>query len=442
MKIALYRPGHIFNLMIGAGYAELFEEGKNYDNYLIICPVFWGLNSIDQVIQCQFNSALKNSDRQGYHNPLIPKDVARILRKYNAIMLLYNDWETRDLEKYSDLLLYFTVFYLKLHPGKVVYSVCDYIGHMKIPTNPHIISYDWMHIVQKYSFKPHEVVKQKTDISHPILSLNYRGNMERYAYCFFLFQKHRGKALFSYLDYPVDEAAKQLNDDFKRILRPVLSEQNQQNFNKAIPVRVDGTLPEQHQTKTLEQFLEQSCINVTFETNWQGLNSQTQQLSEKSYISIKVGKPFIIFTTKGGVLAHLRKQGYKTFEPFIDESYDNPELGYNERFQLLLNETDRLCSMTKTELKQLSINLNPIVKHNLKIFTDDQMVSNPFEHINQNRLRNRTLWFGALKGFDQYLQIRDAKYYHNSRNVLSFITLPFYILVQIGGKLFGYLKSK
>lgn len=386
-RLILYKAHHTFKYFVNCGIAEFFDEKENYGkDDLIICPVFWGLDSIDQVISTDYNLALENRDKQGYHNPLIPADIVQILDKYNAKLLLFNDWEARDLDSISSELLIFTSKYLKQPLKKVIYSTCSYTGHMIKPKYPHILSYDWMHLIQKSFHVSNEVIETKEDKKYPILSLNYRGNMERYAYCFYLFNKYHDKALFSYLDYPADDSAKKLNANFKKVLGSVFSEESQENFNNGIPFKIDGALPAQHQTQTLQSFFKQSYVHVMFETNWMPESSSTQQISEKSYINIRTGKPFIIFTTQGGVLAHMRKLGFRTFAPFIDESYDNPKFSYFERFDLLLKETDRICNLSENDLKKLDEGLKPSVEYNLYHLANNKDVPNFFEMIDEDRL--------------------------------------------------------
>ena len=48
-------------------------------------------------------------------------------------------------------------------------------------------------------------------------------------------------------------------------------------------------------------------------------------------------------------LAKLREIGYKTFSPWINESYDE-EVDNDKRFFMILDEIKRLCSMSKEEI--------------------------------------------------------------------------------------------
>ena len=104
---------------------------------------------------------------------------------------------------------------------------------------------------------------------------------------------------------------------------------------------------------------------LVMETNI--VRSGCQQISEKTYIPIKHGLPFMIWGSQGGILSHLHDLGFKTFSPFIDESYDDPALSYTERFTALINEITRILSLSLDDMKLLADQCNSRVQHNLNI---------------------------------------------------------------------------
>lgn len=64
-------------------------------------------------------------------------------------------------------------------------------------------------------------------------------------------------------------------------------------------------------------------------------------ITEKILKSCLVGHPFITLCGQGA-LAHLRSLGFQTFDPVIDESYDNIEFEM-ERVEAVAKEVERLC---------------------------------------------------------------------------------------------------
>ena len=65
-------------------------------------------------------------------------------------------------------------------------------------------------------------------------------------------------------------------------------------------------------------------------------------LAEKIYRCFKYKKPFI-FIGRAGTLKYLRKLGYKTFSPVINEEYDTIE-NSNKRLKYIFTEINRLVS--------------------------------------------------------------------------------------------------
>ena len=64
-----------------------------------------------------------------------------------------------------------------------------------------------------------------------------------------------------------------------------------------------------------------------------------------------------------GSLKELRKQGFKTFHPYIDESYDKQ--GHpTKRMLMIVDEIERLCSYTLKEMENWYEQLLPRLKHN------------------------------------------------------------------------------
>ena len=128
------------------------------------------------------------------------------------------------------------------------------------------------------------------------------------------------------------------------------------------------------------EFFEESYFSVVTETVY-STGPQTSILgdsssnsifpTEKTYKPIAMLQPFILVSTPG-FLSALRNCGYKTFHPYIDETYDTIE-DDNERMNAIVNEINRLCSFTDDEWKQWMQNIKPIVEYNKNYwFNNDQ----------------------------------------------------------------------
>ena len=86
-------------------------------------------------------------------------------------------------------------------------------------------------------------------------------------------------------------------------------------------------------------------IHITSETNFFELGGY---FSEKTWKPMGHLQPFIFMGPAYG-LQELKKLGFKTFAPFIDESYDL-ELDPEKRFKMIINEIHRLSLLSMEEI--------------------------------------------------------------------------------------------
>jgi hypothetical protein len=91
-------------------------------------------------------------------------------------------------------------------------------------------------------------------------------------------------------------------------------------------------------------------------------------ISEKTYKAIAFKHPFIVFGCVG-TIEYLKKTGYKSFHPYIDESYDSITDDH-ERFNVLVSEIKRLCAMTDEQWLEWQHGVKDIVEHNFKVFNE------------------------------------------------------------------------
>lgn len=100
--------------------------------------------------------------------------------------------------------------------------------------------------------------------------------------------------------------------------------------------------------------------------------------SEKTFKAIGMGHPFVVATTPNS-LQYLRKLGYRTFHPFIDESYDQI-MDDGKRMVAIVNEAERLSKMDKQEFKNWRVNVKPIVEHNKRLLKSKRDNSTPVNY--------------------------------------------------------------
>lgn len=90
--------------------------------------------------------------------------------------------------------------------------------------------------------------------------------------------------------------------------------------------------------------------------------------TEKTYKFIAAKMPFV-FVGFNNSLKILQNMGYKTFSPYINESYDSIE-NDEERLVAIMDEIERLSNLSDTEWHELEKNLLPIVNHNYGVLTE------------------------------------------------------------------------
>jgi hypothetical protein len=98
--------------------------------------------------------------------------------------------------------------------------------------------------------------------------------------------------------------------------------------------------------------------------------SETFMTGEYNFFTEKVFKPIahfqpFVFLSYPGAMAELRNLGFKTFHPFIDESYDS-EPDEVARFNLIYKEIKKLCSLTIEEIHSWFWSMEEILIHNHK----------------------------------------------------------------------------
>ena len=114
-----------------------------------------------------------------------------------------------------------------------------------------------------------------------------------------------------------------------------------------------------------------SYFNIITETSWgPGYDFEVPQkihLTEKVWKPISTFQPFILISTKNN-LKKLREWGFRTFDDFIDESYDELDT-YEERIKIINKEIIRLCGMSRKELDDWYWSMEDILVHNSENLT-------------------------------------------------------------------------
>ena len=89
-------------------------------------------------------------------------------------------------------------------------------------------------------------------------------------------------------------------------------------------------------------------------------------LTEKVFKPIVAQRPFILVAAPGN-LAYLKSYGFKTFDRWIDESYDTEQDHY-VRIEKITAEIEKLCALSKTELDTMYNEMKDILVYNYDHF--------------------------------------------------------------------------
>ena len=126
---------------------------------------------------------------------------------------------------------------------------------------------------------------------------------------------------------------------------------------------------------TTNYLYEETYFTVVSETNFyvntEGVRSDPGRfLSEKTFKPIAMKHPFIVVSVPG-MLVKLKELGYKTFSPWIDESYDE-EQDDNKRLLKIVKEIKRLCELSPDELEIFLAESKKIVEHNFNVLMNKE----------------------------------------------------------------------
>lgn len=132
--------------------------------------------------------------------------------------------------------------------------------------------------------------------------------------------------------------------------------------------------------RILDQVYLDSWVSVVSEPQF-GEDELSSFCSEKVFKSIASFHPFIIVGGQGS-LARLREIGYKTFEGFIDESYDT--LPSHERFNAIIESIKKINAI-EDKLSWFE-SMRDILTHNYKLLTSR---TNPPAYVELENYYNR-----------------------------------------------------
>lgn len=165
---------------------------------------------------------------------------------------------------------------------------------------------------------------------------------------------HRWHELFYYFRNELDVLNLLKQYESVKDMKPLFLDTEELHINRAVP------------TVDTNRYYEETYFSVITETTYftRDWYPNVRFLSEKAFKPIAMKHPFI-FVTVPNSLDILRKMGYKTFSPIIDESYDT-EIDDAKRMLMIVNEIERLSNLNDYELEDFIIKAREICNYNYK----------------------------------------------------------------------------
>ena len=136
------------------------------------------------------------------------------------------------------------------------------------------------------------------------------------------------------------------------------------SLKKKLPLKIDDRQMEDKKwsyEKFDNRFYLDSYFQIVTENHFTDFKDQLQ-FTEKTWKPITNFQPFIILGDRYH-LKKLREWGFKTFSPFIDESYDEV-LDIKERFSMIEIEINKLCNRPIEEIHDWYWSIEQDLRHN------------------------------------------------------------------------------
>lgn len=117
---------------------------------------------------------------------------------------------------------------------------------------------------------------------------------------------------------------------------------------------------------SIDKFYYDSYFSVISETTFYTNEfTNSRFITEKTFKSILMRHPFVIVSVPNSLVV-LKQLGYKTFAPWINESYDCV-LNDNDRMLAIADEIERLVNLKKEELEEFLRNVISICEYNYQL---------------------------------------------------------------------------
>ena len=328
----------------------------------VITPQHWNNLSVDETSIFLFETS-----REPISLTLLSEEICYLIN-------LYNIKENQFYIVLPDLL--FVNRLSDILYNKNIYNVnIDYYSH-------------WLYSVQKPSFVSLFKANNKYKKKFSVLSRNYKKDRLDF------FLELVNEDLIDHFNYtfhnihPYGNFETYSNEELKKQIPSGHDIDKIEKWIDGIPYSMErpGDLP----TDIFKNdFIVNSFINVIVETlynkHYYYDHDCVSWITEKTYKTIMCGRPFILYSTPH-FIKDLKKLGYRSFHPFIDETYDSID-DDNMRLLAIINEIKRITSLPQDHFLELIDACKEIVDYNYTVLLTQQKSTklNQFKKVLEKR---------------------------------------------------------
>ena len=131
-------------------------------------------------------------------------------------------------------------------------------------------------------------------------------------------------------------------------------------------------IPEQWQIKQDSKFYFDTWFHVVVEGNVFDGHFEYNFFTEKTLKPIKAFQPFVIFSMPGA-LQDLKQLGFRTFDQFWNEDYDNIK-DTQQRLEAVVDVVKTLSNMPSDTWLQMYKDMQPILEHNHNVLMHTEWI--------------------------------------------------------------------
>ena len=277
---------------------------------------------------------------------------------FNTIHIIMKLCKINQISHYKNLAYNVDILYNEFCQKNMLEKKleCFFIGNKFSDPNLRFYGHDYFYRYKEVNIELKNVTDKKlytffnlTPRSHrnTLIALLNDKDLLKYGFVSSPYEFHKEKNYNKNYDWEnFTNSLQSLIGNFQTQLK-YISIKNLKSLYDMLPLRLDERLSVDNAdalaySDLLYKLRQESLFDLVSETWYTG----PQFYSEKTFLPIFLGKPFIMVNSYKALYV-LKKFGYKTFHPLIDESYDD-----------ISNDTERLLAIVKTldKLNQLRIN--------------------------------------------------------------------------------------